>query len=331
MGPFRSLFLASTAFLWPACLGEEPGGGALAGPRDRPRVVVSTDIGGSDPDDYQSMVHFLLYADVLEVEGLIASPPGAGRARHVLEVIDAYETDYAKLRSWSVDYPTPQRLREVTRQGAVDSAPPEGYSGPTDGSRWIVARARAEDRRPLWILVWGSITDVAQALHDAPDAARKIRVVSIGAWNTRHDRAARDYVFRAHPELWWIESDTAFRGMYLGGVQDGDLSNRRFLQQHVGGHGALGDLLVAKKDVLKMGDTPSVLYLLRGDPDDPSAEHWGGAYVRKDPRRTRWTDDPRPELREGEFAGARTVSKWRRDILRDFEKRMDRAAAATRD
>jgi hypothetical protein len=36
---------------------------------DRPRVIVSTDIGGTDPDDFQSMVHFLLYADVFRRRG----------------------------------------------------------------------------------------------------------------------------------------------------------------------------------------------------------------------------------------------------------------------
>ena len=35
--------------------------GALAG--HRYRVLVSTDIGGTDPDDFQSMVHLLVYAD----------------------------------------------------------------------------------------------------------------------------------------------------------------------------------------------------------------------------------------------------------------------------
>src|SRR5262249_34292145 len=34
--------------------------GILAG---QPRVFVSSDIGGTDPDDFQSMVHLLLYAD----------------------------------------------------------------------------------------------------------------------------------------------------------------------------------------------------------------------------------------------------------------------------
>ena len=30
---------------------------------EKPRVIVSTDIGGGDPDDFQSMVHYLVYAD----------------------------------------------------------------------------------------------------------------------------------------------------------------------------------------------------------------------------------------------------------------------------
>ena len=43
--------------------------GALAG--ERYRVIVTTDIGGSDPDDFQSMAHYLLYADMFDTEGLI--------------------------------------------------------------------------------------------------------------------------------------------------------------------------------------------------------------------------------------------------------------------
>ena len=53
----------------------------LSGTEARPRVIVSTDIGGTDPDDFQSMVHFLLYADMFDVEGLISSPYGPGASR----------------------------------------------------------------------------------------------------------------------------------------------------------------------------------------------------------------------------------------------------------
>lgn len=136
------------------------------------------------------------------------------------------------------------------------------------------------------------------------------------------DPAARDYVVEHHPDLWLIEADTTFRGMYVGGLQEKDLGNREFLARHVRGHGALGDLLVAKKADIKMGDTPSVLYLLRGNPEDPAGETWGGSFVRPDPNVNYWTDNPDPALREGTFPGARTVNQWRPQYLRDWQQRM---------
>lgn len=298
-------------------------GGALAG--DRPRVIVSSDVGGSDPDDFQSMVHLLVYADMLDIEGLISSPPQRGRARHVLEVIDAYQQDFPQLQRHSGDYPPPNVLRAVTKQGAVDPSPAEGWSEPTDGSRWIVERAKAADPRPLWVLVWGSITDVAQAVHDDPAIKAKIRVHSIASWNTRQDPAAREYLYRHHPDLWWIESDTTFRGMYMGGRQDGEWGNRGFVERHVRGHGALGDLFFQKKPDIKMGDTPSLLYLLRGEPDNPHAPHWGGAFVNTDHGEHYWTDNPDPTLSDAGRAGAKTVNRWRVDYLCDWQSRMDRA------
>jgi hypothetical protein len=64
--------------------GQTQGRGALDG--GRYRVLVSSDIGGTDPDDFQSMVHLLLYADVLDIERLVSSPFGPGRKPHILEV-----------------------------------------------------------------------------------------------------------------------------------------------------------------------------------------------------------------------------------------------------
>ena len=123
----------------------------------RPRVIVSTDIGGTDFDDFQSLVHLLLYADMIALEGLLASPWGEGRERkrHLLAVIDAYERDYPKLKTWSADYPTPATLRGIAKQGGLDLAPPPGWGRPTEGSNWIVERARQPDPRPLWVLLWG--------------------------------------------------------------------------------------------------------------------------------------------------------------------------------
>ena len=290
------------------------------------RVIISTDIGGSDPDDFQSMVHYLVYADRFETEGLIASPPGAGRVQHVLEVIDAYEHDYPRLEAHSSAFPAPAALREVTRQGHTDPAPQAGYSRPTEGSDWIIRQARGLDERPLYVLVWGSITDLAQAVHDAPEIKPALRVYSIGSWNTAQDPHARDYLHSHHKDLWWIESDTTFRGMYIGGEQSANLGNQAFVEAHVKGHGALGDLFWSKKRDIKMGDTPSVLYLLWGYADTPFADHWGGRFApSSDPRRPNcWTDLRDPALKEPPTCfGAKTVNQWRRDYLRDWQTRME--------
>jgi hypothetical protein len=302
-------------------------GGALAS--DRPRVIVSTDIGGSDPDDFQSMVHLLIYADVLDIEGLVSSPPKGGRTKQILEVIDAYEKDLESLLRHSKGFPSANTLRAITKQGATDPAPTTGWSQASEGSRWIIQRAKADEARPLWVLVWGSITDVAQAVHDEPSIKSRIRVHSIGSWNTGQDRSARDYLFQNHPDLWWIESDTTFRGMYVGGRQDGPWGNRTFVDQHVKGHGAMGDLFYREKKDIKMGDTPSFLYLLRGDVDDPAAPHWGGAFVRTDHGKNYWTDNPDRGLSEGGRAGVKTVSRWRVDYLEDWRQRMDWTTSTT--
>jgi hypothetical protein len=48
---------------------------ASAQAQSKPRLLVTTDIGG-DPDDQQSMRRLLLYANELELTGLIASSAG---------------------------------------------------------------------------------------------------------------------------------------------------------------------------------------------------------------------------------------------------------------
>lgn len=318
--------LGSIAIAVGACCAFTP---AVAGETAKPRVFVSTDIGGSDPDDFQSMVHYLVYADRFDTEGLISSPPDKGRAEQILEAVAAYEKDYDNLRSWSADYPTPDALRAVVRQGAIDPQPGDVPESLSDGAKLLVERALADDPRPLYVLVWGSITDVAQAVHANPAIKAKIRVHFISSWNRHMDRKSRDYLFNQHPDLWFIESDSTFRGMYMGGNQEGEWGNVAFPAQHVAGHGALGALFMAQKSDIKMGDTPSVLYMLHGDPNTPETEHWGGAFIRPEPeaRPTYWHDNPNPALQHKDKPGANTVNKWRMDYLEDWKQRMDRAQA----
>jgi hypothetical protein len=262
-----------------ALVGSEPARPSAAS--DRPRVIVSTDIGGTDPDDFQSMVHLLLYADVLDIEGLVSSPYGPGRAAHVHEVLEHYAADYPRLRRHAGGYPSPDALRALVKQGALHSAAPTGVGAATEGSRWIVERARAADPRPLWVLVWGGIDDLAQALHDAPDILPRLRVYFIGGPNKMWSVDAYDYIETRHPELWMIEANSTYRGWFVGGSQEGAWSNRGFVAAHVARRGALGTYFATHLDgTIKMGDSPSVTYLLRPTREDPASPGWGGRFAR---------------------------------------------------
>ncbi len=253
--------------------------GALFG--ERYRVVVSSDIGGTDPDDFQSMVHLLLYADVFDIEGLISSPYGPGRKEDILKVIDCYAKDYYNLKSYSEMYPTPGALRKLTKQGAIDRAPYAGVRQSTEGSDWLIKCARRNDPRLLYVLVWGGIEDLAQALHDAPDILPKLRVYWIGGPNKKWGPNPYQYIVDHHPDLWIIESNATYRGWFTGGNQSGEWGNKEFVTKHIAGKGSLGDFFNTQLGgTIKMGDTPSVSWLLKGKPEEPTQPGWGGNYVR---------------------------------------------------
>jgi hypothetical protein len=173
------------------------------------------------------------------------------------------------------------------------------------------------------------MTDVAQALYDDPTIAANMRVYSIGSRNTTNDPASRNYIYNTHPHLWWIETHSTFRGMYLGGNQSGDLSNTTFVSTHVDKHGALGNLYAAKSRTLKMGDTPSVLYLLSplvgrvGNWDNPTSNSWGGKFTSTGHGANYWTDIT------GDHKVDRVhVNTWREQYLRDFQQRLERTPNA---
>jgi hypothetical protein len=269
-------------------------------PQARPRVIVSTDIGGTDFDDFQSLVHLLVYADRINLEGLIASPWGAARNRkeHLLKIINIYAKDFPNLKAHSAAYPTADHLRTLTKQGGTDSADLRGWGGErTEGSNWIIERARHDDPRPLWLLVWGGIDDLAQALHDDPSIKKNLRVYWIGGPNKKWSTTAYDYIAREHRDLWIIEANSTYMGFFRGGNQSGDLGNREFVTAHINGRGALGDYFATIAKEVKMGDTPSLTYLLGpgATPENPAAEpgSWGGSFVRAWARpRTTFTKPP---------------------------------------
>jgi len=273
-----------------------------------PRVIIDTDLGG-DPDDIQSLIRAIHYSDVLRIEGIV-STQGAGDGKPWLIREWIRRTDVDHLRGLGYEELTAEeRLLAGVRTGTQRLRPPSP-DGTSDGSQHIIERARAgSPDDPLWLLAWGSLGTIAQALHDDPSIVDRVRIYSIGDYNTRSNEAARDFVFDMldeHPDLWWIEngvlpleSRSTFRGVWRGGEQSGQWNREEFVDRHIRGHGTdadgrfdevLGDafpLANSPREAigsLKEGDSPSLLYLLSpqlggpGDLDDPTGPSWGGRF-----------------------------------------------------
>jgi hypothetical protein len=247
--------------------------------QDKPRVIVSSDIGGTDDDDFQSMIHYLMYADRFQTEGLIASPFGPGRKSDILHIIDLYEKDYPKLVAKSQGFPLADELRAITKQGAISRAPLKGWTSFSEGSSWIIQCARRESDQPLWVLVWGVLEDVAQALHDAPEIADKLRIYWIGGPNKKWSANAYWYIATNFPHLWMIEANATYRGWFVDDKTDKATNVNNFYDAYIKSKGAMGrEFINYYGGRIKMGDTPSVAYLLHGDPDNAAGESWGGSF-----------------------------------------------------
>jgi hypothetical protein len=250
----------------------------------KPRILVSTDIGGTDPDDNQSMTHLLMYSDKFVIEGFVSSPSyGKGSKEEILRMIDLYEKDLPQLKQHQKGFAAPDYLRSVTKQGRRGNAPYVGYTTATEGSNWIIQSAKKKSKQPLWILVWGGLEDLAQALHDAPEIQSKIRVYWIGGPNKKWSANSYAYIVENFPALWFIEVNSSYYGFFSNNNNLDSIEPTDYYDKYIRTAGHLGkDFKNYYNGEVKMGDTPSLLYMMDGDPNNPMRESWGGSFEKID-------------------------------------------------
>jgi hypothetical protein len=314
----------------------------------KPRLLVLTDIGG-DPDDPQSMIRLMAYANEFEIEGLIASAAGIpGELKEetthpelIREIVEAYGKVRPNLLLHRPDYPPAATFLERIKSGNPKRGLKNIGSGhDTEGSRWIIKAADRDNPRPLNIVIWGGPTELAQALwrvrndRTAEELKRfvgKLRVHSIG-----HQDDSGPWIVEQFPDPFYILSkaaekrdmrEGAYRGMYLGG--DESLTSREWIDANVRKErGPLGALYPTKTwtapnphSCLKEGDTRSWLYFLPtglSDPAHPEWGCWGGRF--KSAGGGLWRD---ATDRVGKATDARaTVWRWRPAFQADFAARM---------
>ena len=274
----------------------------------RPRVIITSDLNTNqgDPDDKQSMSHLFMYADEVEIVSIIPDRWEVHGIEATMTCIDAYEKDYnnPSYQFQNFDYPSPAYLRSIVQKSAEAAV------------NSIISEAKKEDERPLHILVWGNMRTIRDALFKAPEIVNKIRVYTIAtnvmaenpdaATNSKSEvaygkrinwnGAGRNDIFNdpRFNELWWIENDWAYNGMFEG-KEPGE-----FLLE-IKEFGALGfyiwDCVQNWKwaHYFRAGDTPTLLYLLEPniDIDDPSSSSWAGKFIQPfpDERPNYWIDD----------------------------------------
>ena len=326
----------------------------------KPRIIVLTDI-SNEPDDEESLVRFLVYANEFDIEALIATTSthlkNGTREDLIRRDIEAYGQVRENLLKHSPGFPAREELLAVTKTGQPGygiAAVGEGKS--SAGSQRIVEAVDRSDERPVWVSVWGGANTLAQALRDVQatrDAAAlasfigKLRVYSISDQDD-----AGQWMRREFPSLFYIVSPCIVGGSeYWRATWTGISGDRKhttgvmhrfemvdnpWLEQHIiHNHGPLG-ALYPKLAYLMEGDTPSFLGLINnglGWHMRPDFGGWGGRYQLFQPygeTRRIWTEsrDSRDTVTSDdngrtETSHQATIWRWREHFQNDFAARME--------
>ncbi len=280
---------------------------------ERKRLIVLTDF-YKDPDDKQSMIRLLTYANEFDIEGLVATSLAYGTGEvhpeWIKDLIDKYGKVLGNLRLHErpgFAYPSVEELKSVVKEGAHvkrkwqgakrgfpvpypkgardprSCDPVTDWIGPskdTPASDHIISVVDEKDTRPVWVVVWGGPMDLAQALwrvrHDRTAAQTAEFVGKLRVYQVSWQDTGAVWIWEQFPKLFMIQTSDAVRGMY----QEGDPAyrNQDWVDANVkNGHGSLGAQYpkAGKTNGVKEGDTPSFLYLLAPGLSDPAHPEWG--------------------------------------------------------
>jgi hypothetical protein len=255
------------------------------------RLIVLSDI-EAEPDDIESFVRLVLYSNVIDIKGLIATTSVWHKTRvdpeSIKKVIRAYGKVQPNLIKHEGGFPDMNTLLALVTQGL----PMYGMTGVGDGkdsegSDWIIKVLEEKDERPLWISVWGGANTLAQALDkikktkskaEAKELISKLRVYTI---SDQDDSGI--WIRNTFPDLFFIVSpgddygSATWTGInsFIKGINNEVISNSWLARNIQQGHGPLG---VEYPDVAwaMEGDTPSWLNLIPNGLSEPEHPEWGG-------------------------------------------------------
>lgn len=330
----------------------------------KPRLVVCTDIapGDIEPDDMESAVRLLCYADRFEIEAIITStgwncdPYPLEWADYLQQVIDGYEQDVHLLMKRSKQkaflplskengkqklgyWPSAAYLRSRAMMGSSRAGiKVVGEGNDSEGSDFLIRLADEDDSRPIWVAAWGGANTLAQAIWKVkqtrtPAELRKFvgkfRIYTI----TDQDMQYSMRMNRAYSSHQWLreefENDLLFIWDEGTWTKQCDLGkeNWTLYKDQIQGHGHMGKCYPTFKWGVE-GDTPSFLHLMPNgfnDPEQPRQVGWGGVHewgICPDSITKAWTSWEEPLLGTTE----KYHMRFYMDQFHDFASRIQWAA-----
>lgn len=197
------------------------------------RVVILADM-GNEPDEEQQMMHMLIYADSMDIEGLIAVTGKYLRKDPQPELffnlIEGYDKVVHNLKKHSSGWPTAAYLQSIVRSGqaryGIESSGP-GKTSP--GSRLLEELLLKNDPRPVYVVVNAGSNTLAQGIIDLEakldatafaEALAKLRVFENGSQDN-----AGAWICANYPDIHWIRSN--YQTYCYGGPSiDGGANNQ---------------------------------------------------------------------------------------------------------
>jgi hypothetical protein len=268
---------------------------ALGGQPAKARLLVLSDI-EADADDSQSLVRLLLYANQIDIEGLVATTSVHQKARVAPEsmraIIAAYGRVQPNLLKHEAGFPSGAALAALVSKGL----PVYGMSGvgegkDSPGSNMIIKALERPDRRPLWVSVWGGANTLAQALyrirqtHTPAQTARLVAKLRVYTISDQDDSGI--WLRTNFPDLFYVVSPGGYGAATWGGMNatepgfdNSEVSNAWIAQNIQQGHGPLGAVYPDVAYGME-GDTPAFLSLIPNGlnaPEHPDWGGWGGRY-----------------------------------------------------
>ncbi len=300
--PKRISSLANSLYVWLLSSLLVPGLPAMAAEIQPARMIVLTDI-EADPDDAQTLVRLMLYANQIDIQGLVATTSVHQKNRiapeSIHQIIKAYGKVQKNLNRHEPGFPAEKTLHNLVKSGApIYGMAAVGDGKDTEGSDWIIKVLREPDTRPLWISVWGGANTLAQALHklkattspaELAELVAKLRVYTISDQDD-----AGFWIRKEFPQLDYIVSPGGYgAATWIGvnqvvdGIDNSTISNRWLAKNIQQNHGPLG---AAYPDVAygMEGDTPAWLNLIPNglrSAETPAWGGWGGRYELYIPQR----------------------------------------------